>query len=222
VLLQFNFHSIDFSAHTMDIGSFEGLVDFLTLFNTAELFNVLSMESYTRLGISSHNKTSFIEARRLCNKIFAWFSDHYEVLTSEGQAVSPGNLRQRYFSGQVRALLRYKFLEEKDFKEVEQEEAVASAGLKGKYAVEAPTITRVGFVDMKGMIAKTIDGGPEIVEEYDRLLLENPNDHYFESFSWPPSETYELRQKFNGPKGGSPNMADSFRTYDCYKNPAGS
>jgi len=53
------------------------------------------------------------------------------------------------------------------------------------------------------MIEESVDGGAELVKDYERLLKENPSDHYFGSLSWPSSEKYELRRKSNRPKGVS-------------------
>ena len=45
---------------------------------------------------------------------------------------------------------------------------------------------------MKGMIEHNIDGGVEAVQEDYHLLKDNPDDHYFQSLSWPSSEEYRV------------------------------
>ena len=175
--------------HAIEIGSFEGLIDFLTLSNTAELFDVLYSESYKPGGASLRDKLSFVEARRLCRVIFAWFCDTYEIATSDDQLVLPATIRDKYFSGQVRALLRYKYLEDQDLKEVEREERAAglATGVGGM-------VDRVTYDNFRHRIEQGIKGGVELVQDYQRLLRENPDDHYFENLSWPSSETYNLRR----------------------------
>ena len=112
----------------------------------------------------------------------------------------------------MRALLRYKFLEEGDLKEVKQEEAPAR---REETVEEVRDFVRIGFDDLRRMIEESIDGGVELVKEYERLLMENPGDHYFESLSWPLLEKYELRRKSNRPEGVSFSLgAHNLRTYD--------
>ena len=94
----------------------------MTLSNTAELFDALYNELYSPDGASLRDKLSFVEARQLCHVIFAWFCDRYEVVAGDGQLVLPAMLRDKYFSGQVRALLRYKYFKEQDLEELESEE----------------------------------------------------------------------------------------------------
>ena len=48
---------------------------------------------------------------------------------------------------------------------------------------------------MKGMIEHNIDGGVEAVQEDYHLLKDNPDDHYFQSLSWPLSEEYRVCRK---------------------------
>jgi hypothetical protein len=161
----------------------------LTLSNTAELFDALYNGSYEAGGASVRDKLSFVEARRLCRVIFAWFCDRYEIVTSEGQPVLPATLRDKYFRGQVRALLRYKYLEEQDLEELEREEQSTSrttgeVGMKG----------RVTYGNFQDMVERSVRGGVELVQEYHRLLAECPDDHYFENLTWPSSERYDLRR----------------------------
>jgi len=177
----------------MNIESFEGFIDFLTLFNTAELFNVMDTRSY-RNKVPLRDRLSFIEARRLCRTILAWFSSRYEILTSEGQTASPAELQESYFRGQVRALLRYKSLEEEDLKLAEREEAEAFPE-DANDLVQDPSFAHIGFEDMRGMIERGIDGGVELVKEFQRFSVENPSDYYFTSLAWPSSEKYEVRGK---------------------------
>ncbi len=53
----------------------------------------------------------------------------------------------------------------------------------------------VGFSELKGMIELNVDGGVEAIQEYHRLLKDDPDDHYFQSLSWPSSEEYRVRRK---------------------------
>jgi hypothetical protein len=130
-----------------------------------------------------------VEARRLCRVIFAWFCDRYELVTNDDELVSPTTIRDKYFRGQVRALLRYKYLEDKDLKEVEREErAVSPAKDVGK--VDG----RTSYQSVRDMIEKGVKGGVELVLDYHRLLRENPDEHYFGNLSWPLSETYIVRR----------------------------
>jgi hypothetical protein len=161
----------------MDIRSFDGLIDFLTLFNIAELLNILYSQSYEREGLSLRDRLSFVEARRLCRVILAWFADSYEISTSNRQEISVDKLQREYLRGQVRALLRYKYLEE------------------DSRAGDQVTESYLGFEELSDMIKRCIEDGPNILAEYHQLLKDNPSDHYFENLSWPPSEKYELRPK---------------------------
>ncbi len=45
------------------------------------------------------------------------------------------------------------------------------------------------------MIELNVDGGVEAIQEYHRLLKDDPDDHYFQSLSWPSSEEYRVRRK---------------------------
>jgi hypothetical protein len=174
--------------HTIDIGSIEGFIDFLTLFNTAELFNALYTPSYLKDHIPVREMLRFMEARRLCRRILTWFATHYDLLSSDGLEISPFELQKKYFNGQMRALLRYKYLEEMDLKEG------GAAGEDEEQLEDAQISPRIGFSEFKGMIELSVDGGIEAIQEYYRLLEEDPNDHYFQSLSWPPSEEYRLRR----------------------------
>ena len=177
--------------HTLDIGSIEGFIDFLTLFNTAELFNALYTPSYDESRISVREMLRFMEARRLCRRILTWFSTHYDLSSSDGLKTSPFELQKKYFNGQMRALLRYKYLEEMDLKEGE----VAGEDRGDKEQVEeAEILPRIGFLQLRRMIELRVDGGVEVVHAYYRLLKEDPDDHYFQSLSWPSSEEYRLRR----------------------------
>jgi len=173
--------------HTLDIGSIEGFIDFLTLFNTAELFNALYTPSYDKSRISIREMLRFMEARRLCRRILTWFSTHYDLLSGDDLKTSPFELQKKYFNGQLRALLRYKHLEEMNLKEGEvagEEEQVE----------EADILPRIGFSQLRKMIELSVDGGIEAVQVYYRLLKEDPDDHYFQSLSWSSSEKYRLRR----------------------------
>lgn len=167
--------------HIMDIGSVEGFIDFLTLFNTAELFNALYTLSYEQNDLSVREMLRFMEARRLCRTILRWFSTHYDLFSCDGLKTSPFEVQKKYFNGQMRALLRYKHLEEIDLEELE--------------GVDDQIVSRVGFSELKRMIESSVDGGVEAVQEYYRLLKDDPDDHYFRSLSWPSSEVYTPRQK---------------------------
>ncbi len=141
-----------------------------------------------------------MEARRLCRRILTWFSTHYDLLSSDDLKISPFELQKKYLNGQMRALLRYKHLEEMDLKEGE----VAGEDHGDKEQVEeAQILPRIGFSELKGMIELSVDGGVEAVQAYYRLLKEDPDDHYFQSLSWPSSEEYRLRRTSGCLDGGS-------------------
>ena len=118
--------------------------------------------------------------------ILTWFSTHYNLLYGDNLKMPPYNLQRKYFNGQIRALLHYKHLEEMDLKEIEKKE-------KDKKNEEDEILSRVGFSELKGMIELNVDGGVEAIQEYHRLLKDDPDDHYFQSLSWPSSEEYRVR-----------------------------
>lgn len=70
-------------------------------------------------------------------------------MTSEGQLVLPSTLRDKYFSGQVRALLRYKCLEEQDFEE--------QCGLEGD-SLALVMNGRITYDNLQGMIKRGVRG----------------------------------------------------------------
>jgi hypothetical protein len=99
----------------------------------------------------------------------------------------------------------YKFLEEQDLKEIEQEEGNAEAN---------DVVDRIGFDQLTGVVKKCVDDGAEIVKEFQSLRTEIPDDHYFKSFAWPSSETYEVKAN-NFPEGGFIDLvADNARIYN--------
>ena len=54
--------------------------------------------------------------------ILTLFSTHYDLLYGDDLKMPPHDLQKKYFNGQIRALLHYKYLEEMDLKEIEKKE----------------------------------------------------------------------------------------------------
>jgi hypothetical protein len=118
-------------------------------------------------------------------------------LTSEGQKVAPRDLQVKYLKGQLKALIMYKFLEEQGLEEIEQEEVKTLAAPEANHSIH----DRIGFDELTEMVKRLVEGGAEIVKEFQRLRSENSDDHYFKSLSWPSSERYDVKGK-NRPEGG--------------------
>ncbi|KAJ3507190.1 hypothetical protein NLJ89_g6444 [Agrocybe chaxingu] len=93
------------TSHAIDLSSFDGLVDFLVLFNVFHLSNVLYSKTYTR-QISVQEHLDFVEGRRLCQSILAWYDRRFCIApVSERPVIA--DTGALFFHGQLQALIEY-------------------------------------------------------------------------------------------------------------------
>jgi hypothetical protein len=185
----------------MEIGTSKGFIDFLTVYNIIELFDILYSQSYDRGDLPLRYELDFQEARHICHTILEWFHQNYEIVLGKAPtvAISPARVQRNYLSGLVRALLRYQALLDE---ESEEEFGDDVDGQKTSDTIEENNPSPK-FKDLENMIRQKLDQGAEFILEYQQLLNTNPDDHYFSSFSWPPDECYVVSARKTNSQGKS-------------------
>ncbi|KAJ3507583.1 hypothetical protein NLJ89_g6218 [Agrocybe chaxingu] len=99
------------TTHAIDLTTFAGCIDFFALYNVMELANVLYSKTYTGQGISLREHLDFVEARRICHAILAWYDPRFNLQPiqagASSQATSIQEAHNFFLHGQLQALVRY-------------------------------------------------------------------------------------------------------------------
>lgn len=177
----------------MAIETMEGLVDFLTIYNMMELFNVVCTKTYLG-GLSKRERYDYVEARRICREIFRWWDGRYYLIGTGMSATRKRarlhDIQSHYLDLQINALICYRNLAD----------SYEDSG-------DTPACNSEELVFQLGEAL-----GEKYVADLQSRLNASGADYSCPSFEWPQSFKYEIRRK----PATMTSRLISFKTFTCY------